>query len=52
MGDKVDRALVALGVDNDWQINVLAGGVPEQSRELPADLIRPDPYDLNAPPGG
>ncbi len=52
MGDKVDRALVALGVSDGWQINVLAGGVPEQSRELPADLLTPEPYDMNTQPGG
>lgn len=52
MGDKVDRALGALGVADDWQINVLAGGVPEQSRELPADLIPQDPYDMSTQSGG
>jgi hypothetical protein len=52
MGDKVDRALVELGVADDWQINVLAGGVPERSRELPADIVPRDPYDMTTQPGG
>ena len=52
MGDEVDRALGALGVADAWQINVLPGGVPAQSRELPADLIPRDPYDMSTEPGG